>query len=372
MKSNVKVELTRDVARLRMAAFSVLGFGTIVPLSASLASCKTSTDTDGLVVVPMLETLPSASAAPDDGGAEAARLTTRPILEPHAPNNQTCTRDVECAPPLATPPSFPFAHPYERCDPSPLGSTGHFSARETDTRRQTDPDVCCYLGFNGCTTRRSTVRGHGNGRVMIGRPLRDADGAWITAEVAVRGTDEERAVWWAESGAAEHASVAEFARLSLVLMGLGAPSELLEDVHHAALDEIAHARTCFEMASRLAGRAIAPGPLDVSRAGQRSSLRELVMDTLRDGCLGESAAALELTAMARATGNADIAAMARDEERHALLAWRIISFAMTRDERVTRDAISEFLATLDVAAGTRVEHEVARAIVGPCAELLLA
>ena len=36
--------------------------------------------------------------------------------------------------------------------------------------------------------------------------------------------------------------MAAFARLALELLRLGAPSELVEDVHRAALDEVHHAR----------------------------------------------------------------------------------------------------------------------------------
>ncbi len=373
MKSNVKVA---DVTRLRVTALAVLG----------LAACKSSPDSDGLVVVPMAETAGSTTEDIADAAPEAA--PHRIAIEPHAPANQgSCTRDVNCVAQLTSPPPYPYGHPYEKCDPAPLGETGHFSPMETNQKRHDDPNLCCYVSFSGCSRRVNTRRG-GGGRVMIGRPLRDAGGAEITARAeetsawaraAARAErDETRADFWAKGATLEHASVAEFARISLALLALGAPAELVRDVHRAALDEIDHARTCFSMASRFAGRDIGPGPLDVSRASMDASVASLVRDALRDGCLGESCAALELRAMARDESDAEISAaldaMAADEERHAALAWRIVDFAMTRDEDATRDAIARFLSELDddhLLRGFAAMDLVAREVLRPCALALM-
>lgn len=362
MKSNVKLD--GDLLRLRLSALSAIG----------LAACGTSSDTDGLVVVPMADTIASSSLGADDAG-KADAAPHRIAIEPRAPSGESsCTRDVSCVAELAAPPTYPFGHPYEKCNPSPLGEVGHFSPMETTQKRKDDPTLCCYVSFTGCSRR--TVRG----RPIIGRPMRDADDAWITADVIEsnawartreNASDDARAEFWARGGALEHASVAEFARVSLVLLALGAPPELVEDAHRAALDEIAHAKTCFALASRFAGRAIGPGALDVSRAHGDASVRALVRDSLRDGCLGEGAAALELCEMSRAERDADLAttldAMATDEARHAALAWRIVDFAMTIDERATCEEIARFLEMLDTTtSATETERRVAREVVRPC------
>lgn len=66
---------------------------------------------------------------------------------------------------------------------------------------------------------------------------------------------------WLISARMEHASVAAFSQLSLHLAALGAPSELVERIHVAALDEIRHARRCYAIASAFAGKALTAGPI---------------------------------------------------------------------------------------------------------------
>jgi hypothetical protein len=108
-----------------------------------------------------------------------------------------------------------------------------------------------------------------------------------------------------------------------------------------------------------------PGRLAVERAEMGSaSVAALVRDTLRDGCHGETAAALELHAMARAEVDVETAAlveqMADDEERHAELAWRILRFAMDLDPDTTCAEIERFVGDLE-------SSPVADEIVRPCA-----
>jgi hypothetical protein len=324
-----------------------------------LVACKSSSDADGLVAVPMLETAPSTSAATLDASVESG-VSHRPTVEPRAPQGQTCKRDVSCVDALATTPTWPFSPPYDKCNPTPLGEAGKFSPQETAQRRADEPNTCCYVTFTGCVSR-TTGRG-GRGRVMIGRPLRDEAGDAIVSGVSVA---PERARFWLEGAAAEHASVAEFARLSLVLMAHGAPPELLAETHRAALDEIAHAKTCFTIAAKLTGETYAAGPLDVARADADASIEALARCTLRDGCLGEAAAAMELEALAREEDDADVATairgMARDERRHAELAWRILDFAIATDARAAWRAID----AEELFTRTPIEARVVREVVVP-------
>ncbi len=340
MKSNVKAAI-----------------GTPIVMGA-LAACKTSADAEGLVAVPMLESAPSTTASLD--ASVEASVAHRPTIEPHAPQGQSCTRDVHCVDALATAPTWPFAPPYDKCNPTPLGEAGKFSPQETSSKRTDDPGTCCYVTFVGCSTRRSGV-GRGNGRVMIGRPLRDDAGDAITGPVAM----DERARFWLEGAAAEHASVAEFARLSLVLMAHGAPAELVAETHRAALDEIMHAETCFAIAGKITGKVHTPGDVDVTRASTNASIEALARCTLRDGCLGETAAAMELEALANETDDEDvaiaIAGMARDERRHAELAWRILELAIAKDAHAAWRALDEE----ELFTRTPLEGRVVREIVVP-------
>ena len=63
-----------------------------------------------------------------------------------------------------------------------------------------------------------------------------------------RGARRARGRAWTADALLEHASVASFSRLSLALLAVGAPADLVALAHRAALDEIRHARLCFALA----------------------------------------------------------------------------------------------------------------------------
>lgn len=143
----------------------------------------------------------------------------------------------------------------------------------------------------------------------------------------------ELASMWACDALFEHASVASFARVSLELMALGAPADLVEDTHLAALDEVHHAKMCFALASRFAGRPMGAGPLPAAaEARPRSGLVAVAVATLVEGCIGETiAAALAREQQLRASDE-EIAEVlgqiADDEAHHAELAWRTVAWAV--------------------------------------------
>lgn len=128
---------------------------------------------------------------------------------------------------------------------------------------------------------------------------------------------------WLEAAQMEHASIASFGRFALQLLRLGAPAELVQNAHVAALDEIEHARICFALASAYAGRAYGPGGLDGISGEFPSDLRTVLCANVEEGCVGETLAALE-AAFERAIAGARTAS--RDElldgepEQHGRLA----------------------------------------------------
>ena len=130
----------------------------------------------------------------------------------------------------------------------------------------------------------------------------------------------------------DHASIASFAKFSLQLVMVAAPPSLLADAHRAAIDEIHHARVAFAVASRLLGRPLGPGPVDLDGdvVGERT-LAAVAAETMRDGCVGETVAVAEAReAGARAADPAIRHAMSclhRDEQGHAELAWRFAAWA---------------------------------------------
>ena len=167
----------------------------------------------------------------------------------------------------------------------------------------------------------------------------------------------------------EHASIAAFARFSLQLLSLGAPSELVEACTAALADETAHTKLCFGIASAYAGRALGPGPLDVAGSLDVTSLVDIVDLVIAEGCLGETGAALEALEAANTAADPVIVAayaqIARDEQRHAELAFRFVRWALDRDYESVAPRVVMALSTPSRAA-LAVES-----VVTPCLQALL-
>ena len=205
---------------------------------------------------------------------------------------------------------------------------------------------------------------------------------------------------WVKDGLFEHASVATFSRFAIQLMSVGAPARLLHETLAAGRDEVRHAELCFALASAYAGEPLEPDDFPV--AGQLPIDRELtaiVAETVVEGCIGETLAAVQAQAQLAITTDpavrAALEATVEDETRHAELAWKVVAWAVRRGgapvRAVVERAFSEFRAppapTLDLGAVNlqhfaehgRLTPEHARAlalealatVVRPCAAGLL-
>jgi len=152
---------------------------------------------------------------------------------------------------------------------------------------------------------------------------------------------------WLRDAQVEHASVAAFARLSLQLMALGAPMELVQSAQLASLDELRHAEFFFGLASQEAGRELCAGPLDVAGALDDWSLAGLIESNLLEGCIGETHAAEMLRQRAAATTDrkvsASLLAIADDETRHAEFAFRILAWCRDVAPVLTRGILTRVL-----------------------------
>ncbi|AUX34023.1 MULTISPECIES: ferritin-like domain-containing protein [Sorangium] len=203
---------------------------------------------------------------------------------------------------------------------------------------------------------------------------------------------------WTRVALLEHASIAAFARFTLQLLSLGAPPELVGAAQAAMGDEAEHARLCFALASAFAGRGVGPGPLAIDGALGGEGAREILVTTLREGCIGETIAAIEAAEAAlHATDPAvrrALETIAEDEARHAELAFRFAAWAIERDPSLASAVVDELAAaasepapaTPDDAARSgllgfgvlspahrRTLRERALAqVVAPCARALLA
>ncbi|MFT7521645.1 MAG: hypothetical protein ACI9MC_003796, partial [Kiritimatiellia bacterium] len=95
-----------------------------------------------------------------------------------------------------------------------------------------------------------------------------------------------------------------------------------------------HAQVSFEIASKLLGKAVGPGPLDVRGMRLAQSPRDLLTTTLLDGCANESLAAAEAIEGAHRCENTAMARLltkiGEDETRHAALAWKTVRWRVQR------------------------------------------
>ena len=161
---------------------------------------------------------------------------------------------------------------------------------------------------------------------------------------------------WLHAAQMEHASIASFGQFALQLLALGAPAELVEQAHVAALDEIEHARICFALASAYGSEHYGPGPLDAVTGGFSSDLVNVVCAKVEEGCVGETLAALEAQEAAqRATDpavQAGLEAIAFDEEQHAQLGWSVWGWALGVAADVREPSVAAFEQALrDTRAG---------------------
>lgn len=234
-------------------------------------------------------------------------------------------------------------------------------------RKAKDAGACCYDWVEPCPG---------------GRPLRDAEGDPILAAIAdarddwsrpaaAHVRDPERARHWARAAQFEHASVASFAQLSLQLLALGAPADLVARCHRAALDEIVHAQLAFTMAAAFGHEPLGPGPLPIAAADLDVTAVGVLRSTVRDGCVAETHAALQARrdlVEAKSTLERDtLARIATDEERHAELAFATVAWLVATFGAELRDALAGELDRL------AVQHDapaVVDAIVLPCLRAL--
>ncbi|HUS33457.1 MAG TPA: hypothetical protein VMZ53_33375 [Kofleriaceae bacterium] len=195
---------------------------------------------------------------------------------------------------------------------------------------------------------------------------------------------------WQLAAQMEHASIAAFSALSLRLMSLGAPADLIARTHEAALDEIRHTQIAFALASAYAAMPLEPACFDAAaRVPTASTLSELARETFLDGCIEETSAAVDASLAANDARDPVIAAALRsiadDEARHAALAWSIVGWCVRAEPAIARDLralLDELVPAVRVSApdaldlaghgirspadSARTRDAVLRDVVAPC------
>lgn len=211
--------------------------------------------------------------------------------------------------------------------------------------------MCCTLAEVGeiCGTdgRPFVVGGFARQAcVLAGAPVRSR--AQLGARVR-----ETLAAHWTAVARAEHASIASFAQFGARLLALGAPAALVRGASTAAADEARHAEFALERAREWCGRELSFGALDTRGAADpRESFADTVLACVREGCIGETLAALELSTLADACVDPKLAAKLRaiadDEARHAALAWRFVQWALVREPGLASRVLAVFDASVEV------------------------
>lgn len=221
---------------------------------------------------------------------------------------------------------------------------------------------CCYVvQYSSVSSGRPL---HVDGRVTTARAVsssgRGGGAAAWTGSVAVPASSDlapdERpalAAHWSAIARLEHASIASFAKLTLELLLVGAPADLVRDAQQAGLDEVRHAQDAFALASVYAGASVGPSSMpELGALRPECSIEAIVAAAIVEGCVAETLGAFEVGEQA-VHAHRDLAvvleAVAADEARHAALAWRIVRWAI-EDGRVSRDHVRTAFAGAIAAA----------------------
>jgi len=247
---------------------------------------------------------------------------------------------------------------------------------------------------------------------LVGSEIRTATaiarGDWIDNKPAPTSdsqldprTRETLAQVWLKDALEEHASIAAFARFSLMMLAQGAPSDLVAAAQRASLDEVRHARACFSLAHRYSGFARGPSELSLADAMNMMSLPELASLTVREGCVGETLGVLlaqrQLEIVVDPWVRALLQQLVKDETRHSELAWSFVRWALKIGrEDVQRAVVASFdelsdaerfveIRNYDVDLTTWHAHGrvtcleartvtavALKQVIGPCVEAMLA
>lgn len=160
---------------------------------------------------------------------------------------------------------------------------------------------------------------------------------------------------WLHDAQKEHASVPAFARISWVLAAVGAPAELVEGAHRAALEEIDHARRCFALAAGYGGRSHSVEPMPDLLVGgldvPGDPLELLARESLTDGCLLEDfnadVAVACVAACQEPAVKGVLSRIATEERSHADFSWALLTWLLARGDARIEQAVARAATDLE-------------------------
>ncbi len=222
---------------------------------------------------------------------------------------------------------------------------------------------CCYETCPGSCCGRAFVV-DGLARVAPLGSVAGAQGAATSVDAAAL----EAAQAWLADAQLEHASIASFARFTLELLSLGAPMDLVRRASEATLEEVRHAELCLVLAETLGAGAHRAGPLPQAAGLPARPLSEIVVAAIREGCVGETLAAIaaqrQLERAESAPARDVLTVIARDEARHAELGWAFVGWALRQEPALlplARHTFEQSLRAIEAAAPAATSSSPSRA-----------
>lgn len=155
---------------------------------------------------------------------------------------------------------------------------------------------------------------------------------------------------WTDIALCQHAAIASFSRLTLLLMACKAPPALLRASALAQATKVQHARAAFQLASHYGHTCVGPGPLDVEDSILQADSERTLGLLIREGCLGETLAALEAEQAAAESDDPKLEAIwrrfAEDGGDHASFAWSTFTWLLESQPRLAKRTRAEFAEAL--------------------------
>ena len=152
---------------------------------------------------------------------------------------------------------------------------------------------------------------------------------------------------WRRRTEAEYTSASIAQQVTLWLIQLGAPPDLIRDGLGVVADELAHSELSAAVADRAGGAAGAPviDPVSLILGGGGDPATALVSSILRFFCIGETVA-VPLFRMLRRRCSVPIALRAldrvmRDETRHRQFGWDVLDWTLLAGGVSVQDALAE-------------------------------